>query len=75
MFVSEKDLNLLRNNTYEDVTDFISKRERAQGASWNGAVTAGLIAGGVVLTAFVAYTWFIHNQLECDGFYDCHGGE
>lgn len=46
-----------------------------QGASWNG-VTIGLaVVGGVALTLFVAYTWFIHNQLECDGFYDCHGGE
>ncbi len=46
-----------------------------QGASWNG-VTIGLaVVGGIALTLFVAYTWFIHNQLECDGFYDCHGGE
>jgi hypothetical protein len=46
-----------------------------QGANWNG-VTIGLaVAGGIALSLFVAYTWFIHNQLECDGFYDCHGGE
>jgi len=46
-----------------------------QGANWNG-VTIGLaVAGGIALSVFVLYTWFIHNQLECDGFYDCHGGE
>lgn len=46
-----------------------------QGANWNG-VTIGLaVAGGIALSLFVAYTWFYHNQLECDGFYDCHGGE
>jgi hypothetical protein len=46
-----------------------------EGASWSAAGMTVMVVGGITLTLFVAYTWFIHNQLECDGFYDCHGGE
>lgn len=60
----ENPMNILREMSREQ-----------QGANWNGATIGLAVAGGIVLTLFVAYTWFYHNQLECDGFYDCHGGE
>ncbi len=60
----------------QDPMTLIRELSREQkGASWNAAGTALLVVGGVALSLFVLYTWFIHNQLECDGFYDCHGGE
>lgn len=64
----------LRNN--ENPLNVMRELSREQqGASWNGFVPVLVGVSIVAFSVFVAYTWFIHNQLECDGFYDCHGGE
>lgn len=68
----------IASGNHQDMTSLlkeVSSQSHAQGASWNALTTGLVVTGGIALTLFVAYTWFIHKQLECDGFYDCHGGE
>lgn len=76
--IMKERLTLALKNGDQDLSTLlqeISSASFSQGASWNGVTTGLMVVGGVALSAFVLYTWFIHNQLECDGFYDCHGGE
>ena len=80
--VSPADLELMKmrfkiaqENNENPMTVMRELSRGQQGASWNGVMPVLMGVTIVAFSVFVAYTWFIHNQLECDGFYDCHGGE
>lgn len=64
----------VKNASKEELAQMIVESSKSnQGASWVGAV---LISAGVIAVSLVVlYTVFLHMQLECDGLWDCHGGE
>lgn len=53
----------------------VAQKYQARGANWSGLGIAAAVGGGIIVSLAILYTWFIHSALECDGFYDCHGGE
>lgn len=68
----------VKTTSREDLAPLIlkvAKENEMKGASWNGTTTVLVTVAVIAVTVTALYTVFLHRQLECDGLWDCHGGE